>query len=206
MKTLEKAAPGRIGRPLSFDRDAALHQAMLLFWQHGYEATSLSALTTAMGVTPPSIYTAFGDKKQLFLEAVKRYCSGPVTAKSIIDEAENAREAAWGLLKNSAISFTGTDTPLGCLLASSTISCSAAVADVQAELASIRRKIEIHLKNKIVRDVAAGGMPRKTDASALAAHAMAVIQGMSTLARDGAKREKLMRVAQTAMLVWPDEN
>ncbi len=203
MKTLEKASPAKIGRPLSFDRDAALHQAMLLFWQHGYEATSLSDLTTAMGVTPPSIYTAFGDKKKLFLEAVQRYCSGPVTAKSIIDEADSAREAAWGLLKSSAIGFTGRDTPPGCLLASSTISCSAAAADVQAELASIRRKIESHLKNKIVRNVAGGGLPRETDAAALAAHTMAVIQGMSTLARDGAKREKLMRVAQTAMRVWP---
>lgn len=52
---------------------------MLLFWRHGYEATSLSDLTAAMGVTPPSIYAAFGDKKQLFLEAVRRYLSSPVT-------------------------------------------------------------------------------------------------------------------------------
>ena len=49
----------RTGRPLSFDRDAALEQAMLLFWRHGYEATSLAELTRAMGVTPPSIYAAY---------------------------------------------------------------------------------------------------------------------------------------------------
>ena len=54
------------GRPLGFDRDAALQQAMLLFWRHGYEATSVNDLTNAMGITPPSLYTAFGDKKQLF--------------------------------------------------------------------------------------------------------------------------------------------
>ena len=61
------------GRPLSFDRDAALERAMLLFWKHGYDATSLAELTAAMGVTPPSGYTAFGDKKRLFLEAVDHY-------------------------------------------------------------------------------------------------------------------------------------
>ena len=70
------ARPRRAGRPLSFDRDAALNQAMLLFWRHGYESTAVSDLTAAMGVTPPSLYAAFGDKKRLFLEAVALYLSG----------------------------------------------------------------------------------------------------------------------------------
>ena len=86
MKTKEPAAHRRKGRPLSFDRDVALNQAMLLFWQHGYEATSLNDLTTALGVTPSSIYTVFGDKKGLFLAAVGHYVSGgPVTSQTIID-------------------------------------------------------------------------------------------------------------------------
>ena len=50
---------------------------MLLFWRYGYEATSLSQLTTAMRITPPSLYTAFGDKQRLFLEAIERYTRGP---------------------------------------------------------------------------------------------------------------------------------
>ena len=66
------ALPRRTGRPLSFDRDAALRQAMLTFWRHGYETTSVAELTAAMGVSAPSLYTAFGDKKQLFLEAMPR--------------------------------------------------------------------------------------------------------------------------------------
>jgi AcrR family transcriptional regulator len=187
---------------LSFDRGAALHQAMLLFWRHGYEATSLSELTAAMGVTPPSIYAAFGDKKRLFLEAVGHYLSGPVTSGQIIDEAVTAQEAAWGLLQAAATGFTGLDTPPGCLLASSAISCSAAAADVQHELAVIRRAIEERLANRILRGIEAGEMDSGTDAEALAGHVMAVIQGMSTLARDGAGRERLTRVAKTAMRAW----
>src|SRR6266576_6130921 len=105
MKSSHVAESRKIGRPLSFDRDAALHQAMLLFWRHGYEATSLSDLTAVMGVTPPSIYTAFGDKKRLFREAVDRYLSGPVTSESIIAEAASARAAAMSLLKASATGF-----------------------------------------------------------------------------------------------------
>ncbi len=200
-----KLAPRRkIGRPLSFDRAAALHQAMLLFWRHGYEATSLSDLTAAMGVTSPSIYTAFGDKKRLFLEAVGQYLSGPVTSESIIDDAATAQKAASGLLEAAATGFTGADTPPGCLLASSAISCSAAAADVQGELAAIRHRIEARLKSRIARAIEAGEMTGETDAEALAGHIMAVIQGMSTLARDSATREKLMRIAATAMLDWPE--
>ncbi len=203
MKQFENTLPRKTGRPLSFDREAALHEAMLLFWRHGYEATSLSDLTSAMGVTPPSIYAAFGDKKQLFLEAIGRYLNGSITSESIIKEATNAREAAWGLLCASATGFTGADSPSGCLLASSAISCSPAAADVQGELAAIRRKIEARLKAKISHAIKVGELPAKADAGALAGHVMAVIQGMSTLARDGATRKKLMRVAEIAMLAWP---
>lgn len=202
MKQAERA-PRRTGRPLSFDREAALHQAMLLFWRHGYESTTLSDLTAAMRVTAPSIYAAFGDKKGLFREAVGRYLSGPVTSESIIADAETALDAAKGLLRSAATGFTSAEHPPGCLLATSAISCSAAAADVQRELAVIRHGIEARLHSRIVRAIESGEMGADTDADALAGHIMAAIQGMSTLARDGATREKLMRIAATALRSWP---
>lgn len=192
------------GRPLSFDREVALGQAMMLFWEHGYEATSLKDLTSALGVPPSSIYSAFGDKKGLFLEAVDRYLSGPVTSESIIAQAATAREAVLDLLRAAAMGFTGKDTPPGCLLASSAISCSDAASEVREELAGRRRAIELSLNRRIVLAIRTGEIPAKSDADALAAHTMAVIQGMSTLARDGAKREKLLRLADMAMKAWPE--
>ena len=205
MKTIESVSIRKSGRPLSFDRNAALHKAMLVFWQHGYEATSLSELTGAMGVTPPSIYAAFGDKKKLFLEAVGLYLSGPITSDTIINNAATARDAALGLLNAAAGGFTGSDTPRGCLLACSTQSCSAAAADVQNELSAIRRRIEARLKGKIAGAIKAHEMPADTDADALAGHIMAVIQGMSSLARDGASLKKLRRIVDAAMRSWPDD-
>jgi AcrR family transcriptional regulator len=192
------------GRPLSFDREVALGQAMMLFWEHGYEATSLKDLTSAIGVPPSSIYSAFGDKKGLFLEAVDHYLSGPVTSETIITQAATAREAARDLLHAAATGFTGKDTPPGCLLASSAISCSDAAFKVREELARRRRAIESSLKRRIVLAIRTGEIPAKSDADALAAHTMAIIQGMSTLARDGAKREKLLRLADMAMKAWPE--
>ncbi len=64
------------GRPREFDRDQALHKAMLLFWQHGYEGTSMSALVETLGIASARIYAAFGSKEQLFREAVALYEEG----------------------------------------------------------------------------------------------------------------------------------
>ena len=203
MEHAPKPSRRKIGRPLSFDREAALHQAMLLFWRHGYEATSLSDLTSAMGVTPPSIYAAFGDKKRLFLQAVDRYLAGPVTSDGIIRDAVTARDAALGLLQAAAAGFTGDDTPSGCLLATSAISCSADSADVQEALAAIRRGIEQRLAARFLHAISCGEMAPGTDHEALAGQVMAVVQGMSTLARDGASRDKLMRIVAATMDGWP---
>lgn len=195
----------KTGRPLSFDRGEALERAMLLFWRHGYEATSLTDLTEAMGVSPPSVYAAFGDKKRLFLEAVDQYLLASNRSARILDEAPTAREAAFQLMRQSAIDFTGEDTPPGCLLATGAISCSDAAADLQAHLANIRRGFEEKLAGRITDAVAVKELPPDTDAPGLAAHVIAVIQGMSTLARDGALREKLLHIAETAMAPWPPE-
>ncbi len=204
MEQLEQQAQRRPGRPLSFDREAALKKAMHLFWQHGYETTSVAELTAAMGITPPSLYTAFGDKKRLFLETIDRYTNGgAVTAIELIQDAATAREAALAMLRGSAIAFTGIDTPAGCLLASAVASGSDAAADVRNHMAGIRLEIETALRDRTRADMSAGRLPAGTNAFALAATTMAVIQGMSTLAKDGADRSKLLAVAETAILTWP---
>lgn len=201
---IEQQDRRRRGRPLSFDRDAALSTAMHLFWRHGYETTSVAELTAAMGITPPSLYAAFGDKKQLFLEAVDRYVNhGSVTALGLIEDAVTARDAATALLRGSAIAFTGADTPPGCLVASAAISVSEAASDVRTALGGIRSDIETALQRKAAQDVSEGRLPTDTDARALAATIIAVIQGMSTLAKDGADRSKLLAIADTAIQAWP---
>ena len=98
MEPALQSAPRRTGRPLSFDRAAALAVAMRLFWQHGFEATSIAELTQAMGITPPSLYAAFGDKRGLFREAVALYLGGVDSVAESITGAATARDAALALL------------------------------------------------------------------------------------------------------------
>ena len=193
----------RSGRPLSFDRDVALRQAMLAFWRHGYEGTSIADLTTAMGVTAPSLYTAFGDKKRLFLEAARLYAGEPKATAEAIRSAPSAYEAAGQLMTAAACAYTGEETPRGCLLASATASGSAASADVQEAVAEVRRGVQSCLQARIEQDVAEGVLPPATDSRALSGLVMAVMQGMSVLARDGAARTALLAIATVALRAWP---
>jgi AcrR family transcriptional regulator len=203
MEASDKSPTRRTGRPLSFDRDTALLAAMHLFWRHGYEATSVAELTRAMGITPPSLYAAFGDKQRLFLETVHRYLGGTEAVERSIAGAASAHDAARDLLRAAVLGDTGDDTPAGCLLASSLVTSSVEAADIREALAQIRRAIEAALRARIERDIREGLMPAGTDAEMLAGHVFAVVQGMSTLAKDGAGRDKLLRIVQSAMACWP---
>ncbi len=202
MKQLETTMR-KTGRPLSFDRDKALEQAMLSFWRHGYETTSISDLTAAMGISAPSLYTAYGDKKQLFLEAMQLYAGSPDEIEQALSEAPTAGEAAQRMLVAAAEAFTGEFTPRGCLLASATASGSQASAEVQQAVAQVRHAIKSQLKERIDRDVSQGLLPVETDSASLAGLVIAVIQGMSVLARDGMDRPDLVAIATVAMNAWP---
>lgn len=178
---------------------------MLAFWKHGYEGTSITDLTSAMGVTAPSLYAAFGDKKRLFLEAARLYAGDPDDLARAIFEAPTAREAARLLLTSAAQTFTGEATPRGCLLASAAASGSAASQDVQKALAEIRNEVRARLRARIERDISSGALPSSSDAAGLSGLVMAVIQGMSVLARDGAAdREALLAIAAAALRAWPE--
>lgn len=197
-------APRRkTGRPLSFDRDAALEKAMLAFWESGYETTSISDLTAAMGVTAPSIYAAFGDKKRLFLEALRRYAGDPGDLEKTMDRAPTARDAVVGMIENAARLFTGDATPRGCLLASAAATGSKNAADVRDAAAHERHVIRSIIVKRIERDIERGLMPHATQPEVLADLALAVTQGMSVLARDGADRDTLLAVAHASMAGWP---
>jgi phosphoheptose isomerase len=91
----------------------------------------------------------------------------------------------------------------GCLLASSLVSSSTEADAVRESLAAIRRSIEAALRARIERDICEGILPSGSDAEILAGHVFAVIQGMSTLAKDGASRTKLLGIVDRVTAGWP---
>jgi AcrR family transcriptional regulator len=195
------AVKGR-GRPRSFDRDAALERAVQVFWRQGYEATSISDLTRAMRINPPSLYAAFGDKEHLYLEALERYQQdrrkevGP-----LLEQAPTARQAIEGLLLEAARLYSQSGAPRGCMLMLSGASC--ADKSMQLKIAERRSVLKNALKARIERGVREGELARGTDAGALADFYTTVFKGMALQARDGASRRTLLAAAEAAMRAWP---
>jgi AcrR family transcriptional regulator len=194
------------GRPLSFDRDAALERAMNVFWEHGYESASINDLTAAMGITPPSLYTAFGDKERLFLEAIERYGKGPGSyGQRALEEEPTARGAIERLLNEAAAELTQSCHPLGCMMVMATTNCSVAAEHVQEALAKRRALGVASMQARIQRGIDEGELPKQTDARALAHFYATVYQGMSMQAKDGASRKSLLESAAMAMRSWPQD-
>ncbi|MBP5059561.1 TetR/AcrR family transcriptional regulator [Pseudomonas chlororaphis] len=178
----------QMGRPRTFDRDEAVQQAMHLFWQHGYEATSLSLLKAGIGggITAPSFYAAFGSKEALFREVVERYLAthGQVNA-SLWDNSLPPRQAVELALRRSARMQTERSHPKGCLLVLSASTCSPEHEAVQKLLASRRARARGGFQRCVQRAVDAGELPTDTDVRAFAASFHSFLLGLSVQARDG---------------------
>ncbi len=192
------------GRPLSFDRQAALEKAMHVFWERGYEAASIADLTAVMGITPPSLYTAFGDKEHLFLEAIEAYGKGPggFGARALAEEP-TARQAVQRLLEEGAVELTRDCQPHGCMMVTATTNCSVAAEHIQAALAKRRALYVKDMQDRIQRGIDLGELPPDTDARDLANFYAMVYQGMSMQAKDGASKENLLGSVRMAMRSWP---
>src|SRR2546425_3042027 len=114
---------GRMGRPRSFDINRALDRALQVFWRKGYEGTSLSDLTKAVGVNRPSLYAAFGDKESLFRKALDRYLDGPAAYIQEALKEPTARAVVERLLRGATDLNAAPRNPGGCLMVQSALAC-----------------------------------------------------------------------------------
>lgn len=177
---------------------------MRVFWEKGYEATSISDLTDALGIGATSLYAAFGSKDALYTEALSHY--GETNAHLVwggFSAARTAREAVSCFLQDSAAALTGAvvDIPRGCMVTLASV--GSAEHDALGNLMrAARRETLEKLTKRFHRAVEEGDIPRSTDLHALARFAQTVQAGMSILARDGASTAELKEVAELAMLGW----
>ena len=177
---------------------------MHVFWEHGYEAASVADLTSAMGITPPSLYTAFGDKEHLFLEAIEAYGKGPgAFGMRALDEEPTARGAVQRMLEEGAAELTDACHPRGCMMVTAATNCSVAAEHIQEALVKRRALGVERMQSRIQQGVDEGELPADTDARALASFYATVYQGMSMQARDGASRKSLLASVAMAMRSWP---
>lgn len=178
-----------MARPPKFDRAEALQAAMHLFWEKGFDGTSITDLTGAMGISPPSLYAAFGDKQTLFEACVELYERSAVVPPAL--EAPTAREVFVQMLDRAVELYTRPAHPPGCFVISD--------PTLKARRGSGRDAIARRLR----RAQQSGDLPDDVEVPALTDYVDLVLRGLSAKARDGATRRQLRAAADVALRAWP---
>jgi AcrR family transcriptional regulator len=175
------------GRPRGFVKDAALDQAMRLFWRHGYDGVSLDQLTSAMRIAPPSLYAAFGNKAGLYRAALDRYGLLDV---AVMAQADTLVDAVRALLNHAIDAITDPERERGCMVSSGLVAVHPAHQSLADETAARRALMRDQLVGVFGRFVVG------ERAASLALYVSAVLTGLSVQARDGVSKQDLFGVAE----------
>jgi AcrR family transcriptional regulator len=195
--------PKRTGRPRAFNYDEALDRAMHVFWRKGFEGASLNDLTAAMGLQPASLYRAFGNKRELFEKALARYLAGPVAFVHDALSERTALAVAERILRRTAEFLTEGRARRGCMTIQAALAGGMEGEPIRRKLIALRVKEQDALRRRFERAKAEGDLPNDADAADLARFVTTLFQGMTVQAINGASREDLLRLSDTALRIWP---
>ena len=191
------------GRNRAFEKEDALLQAMEVFWRKGYSGTSVSDLTTAMGINKPSLYAAFGNKEALFVSAISRYAKEhgiPHFEKLLMpDQSLNQRLTAY--LNSIAGMLTDEKLPGGCFVASSTCEAGSSCLPQQAvdSILQINQASIQGFTDFFENEKSKGSLSPDKSPEWLADYLLTLQFGLAVMARNGAKMDRLKQVIQTGL-------
>ena len=191
------------GRQRQFDEREALDRAMSMFWSNGYNGTSLSDLTEAMGINKPSLYAAFGNKEALFVSALNRYVAkhGSPHVAVLNEPNRSVRSRVRGYLKSIAHMVSDPALPGGCFVAATTSEAGGEClpAGAMSAIATINRQTRRAFVEFFRREIAAGNIDDANAPESLADYLLTLQYGLAVMARNGAEAEMLENVIDRAV-------
>lgn len=194
-----KTANEKMGRPISFDKDAALEAAMLLFWERGYEGTSMADLTKAMGLNPSSIYAAFGDKHALFSATVKRYME--IRAQYAVKALEEPtlKRVIRALFDNTVAFLTTPGHPPTCMTLVGAVGCSIEAKPARDLMTEIRKQNQLAFRKRFLEARKSGELPKGINVDDYTRYLSSIVAGLSIQAANGSTKKELKRTARMAL-------
>jgi AcrR family transcriptional regulator len=194
-----KTGNEKTGRPISFDKDAALEAAMLLFWERGFEGTSMADLTQAMGLNPSSIYAAFGDKQALFSLAVKRYMDSRARYATEALEKPTLEKVVRALFDNTVAFLSARGHPPTCMTLAGAVGCSANATPARDIMTEIRKQNEVAMRERFRQARKSGELSKDINVDDYTRYLSSILAGLSIQAANGSTRAELKRTAQMAL-------
>ncbi|QIP08376.1 TetR/AcrR family transcriptional regulator [Bradyrhizobium symbiodeficiens] len=191
----------RRGRPAAYDAETALRQATETFWRAGYSGTSLDKIAAATGMSPPSLYAAFGNKHALYLEALARYWETSLAATREALAGDHPLDEALMLAYEAALSiyFSGKGTARGCFVVGTAVTEVAEDAAIRGSVAAGLRAIDADFEARFRLAQERGELKPTADPAALALLAAATMQTIAIRARAGVRRADLRELARKAV-------
>ncbi len=190
-----------MGRPRSFDNSTVLDAALACFWARGYEATSVRDLTEAMGISGPSLYNAFGDKRELYAEAIEHYCR--TRTRPLLERIEQRHEGVAALVAffGEIVERSLSDRERkGCFLVNSALEVAPHDKMMSKVVSAHLEAIRGFLRRQLQSAQASGEAVIAADPGGSADHLLSVLLGMRVLARSRPERELLERTVGSALI------
>jgi AcrR family transcriptional regulator len=195
------AAPKRRGRPRAYEPEAALGKALELFRRDGFAATSLDDLSAATGMNRPSLYGAFGDKRELYIKSYARYRADARAAMADIFEVEAPiRERLQRMFSTALdIYLSGEEEPRGCFTVMTAASEAIADPQIRAMVLEGLRELDKAFAFCFRAAIEKGELPGTADPAILAHLASATIHTLAIRARARVQRKELEAIVQGAV-------
>lgn len=188
------------GRPRTFDPEQMLEQAMQVFWQRGYEATSLQDLLAATGLSKSSLYQTYPSKRALFEAALRQYCAQRRRElRERLQAAASPREFLRAWLLCALEEERSGEPPRGCMLANVASEFSQADAEIAALMRNGIDGLRQVLVEALQRAQADGELAAAADVHVLAGYLLCVMSGLRTQRKAGASAEALRAVIEVAL-------
>ena len=189
-------------RPKEFNPDDALEKAMQVFWHKGYEATSMEDLLTAMDLNRGSLYDTFGDKRQLFLKVLDRYCHGFVAEKfSLLDQPGPALPTLRRFIHGMIEGALADPQRRGCLIANTVMELSPHEKDIAGKVCKALKMGEDAFFKVLTRAKAQGELRADQDPRVLARFLVTMMQGTIVMIKSGASADVVKQTTETALSI-----
>lgn len=191
-----------IARPKEFDREIALQKAMAMFWAKGYEGTSVDDLIETMNISRSSLYQSFGNKQDLFLEALQYYMASTNKKRSqVFAAAQSAQEGMAAFLQGVIQFLLDPHHPCGCFFTNTATALGTLDQPVHQAITLGSKKLKADFYYFFCQCQERGDLATAKDPHALASFFVGVVRGISVLARIGQDPAELHAIVKIGLEV-----